>query len=71
MDKLLDMADAAGIKYYVDTDNKSYWPYTEFPRLFSFCPAGTLLCAVCWRRTSKRRGLRFFMNTGSSIDPEG
>ncbi len=38
MNNLLDMADAAGIQYRLDTDTKSYWPYKEFPLAINFLP---------------------------------
>lgn len=39
MDKLLDMADAEGIKYTIDTYTKEHWPYKEFPTSIEFAPA--------------------------------
>lgn len=38
MNKLLDMADTAGIKYALDTDTKTHWPYKEYPLAIHFLP---------------------------------
>jgi hypothetical protein len=61
MDKILDMADAAGIKYYVDTDNQSYWPYTDFPTAIQFLPGWNFTLCGMLENTSRQRAWRFSM----------
>lgn len=63
MNKLLDMADAAGIKYQVATDIKEGWPYKEFPTAVQFLPAmnGTLLPLL--EENAKKNGVEILYET--------
>lgn len=42
MDRILDIADASGVKYMLDTDTKYHWPYKEYPLSILFQPAGNM-----------------------------
>lgn len=63
MDKLLDMADAANIKYFVDTDNKSYWPYTEYPSAIQFLPGWNFTLCGLLEKNAKARGVEILYET--------
>ena len=63
MDRLLDMADAAGIKYYIDTDNKSYWPYTEYPSAVQFLPGWNFTLCGLIEKNVKARGVEILYET--------
>lgn len=63
MDKMLDLADAAGIKYYVDTDNKSYWPYTEFPTAIQFLPGWNFTLCGMLEKYVKAKGVEILYET--------
>ncbi|MDD4242240.1 MAG: FAD-dependent oxidoreductase [Smithellaceae bacterium] len=63
MDKILDMADAAGVKYFVDTDNKSYWPYTEFPTAIQFLPGWNFTLCGMLEKYVKAKGVEILYET--------
>jgi fumarate reductase flavoprotein subunit len=63
MNKILDMADAAGIKYAVDADGKEYWPYEDFKLPVIFLPAmnGTLIPLL--EKNVKEKGVDILYET--------
>ena len=63
MDRLLDMADAAGIKYMLDTNNKSYWPYTEFPLAVQFLPGWNFTLCSMIEKNVKAKGVEMLYET--------
>jgi fumarate reductase flavoprotein subunit len=63
MDKLLDLADASGIKYRVDTDIKAHWPYTEFPLAINFMPAMQFTLGSMLEKRCKALGVEMLYET--------
>jgi len=63
MNKLLDMADAANIKYFVDTNNKSYWPYTEYPSAIQFLPGWNYTLCGLLEKNVKAKGVELLYET--------
>ncbi|HNY66818.1 MAG TPA: FAD-dependent oxidoreductase [Deltaproteobacteria bacterium] len=63
MDRLLDLADAAGVKYFIDTNNKSYWPYTEFPTAIQFLPGWNFTLCSMLEKYVKAKGVEIMYQT--------
>jgi len=63
MNKILDMADAAKIKYFVDTNNKSYWPYTEYPSAIQFLPGWNYTLCGLLEKNIKEKGVDLLYET--------
>lgn len=63
MDQLLDMADAEGYEYIIDTDTKEHFPYKEFATSIQFQPArqGTLIPML--EKHAKDAGVEFLYET--------
>jgi fumarate reductase flavoprotein subunit len=63
MDNILDIADAAGVKYKVDIDIKEHWPYTEFPLGVNFLPAMQFTLGQTLEKKCKALGVEILYET--------
>ncbi len=63
MDRLFDLADAAGIQYAVDTDNKDFWPYREFPIAINFLPGMNGMLLGLLEQNVKAKGVEILYET--------
>ena len=63
MDKLLDMADAAGVKYSLNMDIKSHWPYKEFPLSVNFWPGMNFTLGGMLEKYIKAKGVEILYET--------
>jgi fumarate reductase flavoprotein subunit len=63
MDELLNMADAAGVKYSLDMGTKSHWPYTEFPLAVNFLPGMNFTLGNLLEKYIKAKGVEVLYET--------
>jgi len=63
MDKLMDIADENGATYYIDTDVKTHWPYTEFPIGINFLPKSNITLSAILEKRAKSKGVEILYDT--------
>lgn len=63
MNHLLDMADAEGLGYVIDTDTKEHWPYREFATSIQFTPARQASLIPLLEKNAKAAGVEFLYET--------
>ena len=63
MNRLLDLADAEGLGYVLDTDTKEHWPYKEFSTSVQFTPARQASLIPTLEKTVKEMGVEILYET--------